>query len=150
MGFLSKHFFLMNKTARTLYHDYAKEMPIYDYHCHLPPQDVAENRQFNNLTHIWLAGDHYKWRAMRTNGVAERFITGDANDWEKFQAWAQTCTLYDSKSLISLDPFRIETLFWDQGQTPLACNGQRDLRSVYGLAANRGIPGATTYGTYEG
>ena len=88
--FLSEDFLLSNKTAQTLYHDYAKEMPIYDYHCHIPPQDIAENRQFRNLTHIWLGGDHYKWRAMRANGVAERFITGDANDWEKFLVWAET------------------------------------------------------------
>ena len=90
MEFLSDDFLLSNRTAQILYHDYAKEMPIYDYHCHLPPQDVAENRQFRNLTHIWLAGDHYKWRAMRSNGVDERLITGDASDWEKFEVWAAT------------------------------------------------------------
>ena len=65
-------------------------MPIIDYHCHLPPREIAENRRFENLSQIWLAGDHYKWRAMRTAGVAERFITGDASDWEKFQKWAET------------------------------------------------------------
>ncbi len=90
MKFLTEDFLLSNTTARTLYHDYAKEMPIYDYHCHLSPQDVAENRQFKNLTQIWLAGDHYKWRAMRANGIDERLITGDADDWEKFLAWADT------------------------------------------------------------
>ncbi|MCP4395958.1 MAG: glucuronate isomerase [bacterium] len=90
MKFLSEDFLLANRTAQTLYHDYAKEMPIYDYHCHLPPQDIAENRQFRTLSHIWLAGDHYKWRAMRANGVDERLITGDADDWEQFEAWAAT------------------------------------------------------------
>jgi len=90
MKFLTDDFLLHNPTAQILYHEYAKEMPIFDYHCHLSPADVAQNTQFRNLTHIWLAGDHYKWRAMRTNGVAERYITGDASDWEKFQAWAAT------------------------------------------------------------
>jgi glucuronate isomerase len=90
MEFLTEDFLLQNEFARRLYHDYAKEMPIYDYHCHLPPQDVAENKQFQNLTQIWLAGDHYKWRALRANGVDERLITGAADDWAKFQAWAAT------------------------------------------------------------
>jgi glucuronate isomerase len=88
--FLGEDFLLSNETARILYHDYAKDMPIFDYHCHLPPQDVAGNRQFENLTRIWLGGDHYKWRAMRTNGVAEELITGDADDEAKFMAWAET------------------------------------------------------------
>lgn len=90
MRFLTKNFLLHSKTAVTLYHEYAKDMPIFDYHCHLPPADIAQNTQFKNLTHIWLYGDHYKWRAMRTNGIAEKYITGDASDWEKFQAWAAT------------------------------------------------------------
>jgi len=90
MKFLTENFLLHSKTAITLYHDYAKDMPIFDYHCHIPPSDIAQNTQFKNLTHIWLYGDHYKWRAMRTNGVDEKFITGDASDWEKFQAWAAT------------------------------------------------------------
>jgi glucuronate isomerase len=89
-AFLNEDFLLSNETARILYHDYAKDMPIFDYHCHLPPQDVAENRQFENLTRIWLEGDHYKWRAMRTNGVAEKYITGDADDKAKFMVWAET------------------------------------------------------------
>ena len=90
MRFLSKNFLLRRKTARILYHEYARKMPIFDYHCHLSPADIAQNTQFRNLTHIWLAGDHYKWRAMRACGVDERSITGDATDWEKFQAWAAT------------------------------------------------------------
>jgi glucuronate isomerase len=88
--FMNEDFLLSNATAKILYHDYAKDMPIFDYHCHLPPGDVAENRQFANLTQIWLGGDHYKWRAMRTNGVDERYITGDASDAEKFMEWAKT------------------------------------------------------------
>lgn len=88
--FLDEHFLLRTDTAQILYHDYAAEMPIIDYHCHLPPQQIAENTQFDNITQIWLNGDHYKWRAMRTNGVDERYITGDEPDREKFRKWAET------------------------------------------------------------
>jgi glucuronate isomerase len=88
--FLSEEFLLHNDAARRLYHDFAKDMPIFDYHCHLPVQEIAEDRTFANLTRIWLNGDHYKWRAMRAGGVPERYITGDADDYEKFQAWACT------------------------------------------------------------
>ncbi|MBK1438941.1 glucuronate isomerase [Parapedobacter sp. ISTM3] len=88
--FLDEHFLLNTKTAQTLYHDYASAMPIIDYHCHLPPQQIAENTQFENITKVWLNGDHYKWRAMRTNGVDEQYITGDKPDREKFRKWAAT------------------------------------------------------------
>jgi glucuronate isomerase len=89
-GFMGEDFLLETDKARTLYHDYAKDMPIYDYHCHLSAQQIADNTQFENLTQVWLAGDHYKWRVMRANGVDERFCTGNASDWEKFKAWAET------------------------------------------------------------
>lgn len=89
-NFLDEHFLLHTKTAQKLYHDYAKDMPIIDYHCHLPQQQIAEDKQFENLTQIWLYGDHYKWRAMRTNGADERYCTGNASDWEKFEKWAET------------------------------------------------------------
>lgn len=88
--FMTEDFLLESEFARRLYHDYAKDQPIFDYHCHLPPQQIAENYRFANLYDIWLKGDHYKWRAMRANGVAEAFITGDASDREKFDAWART------------------------------------------------------------
>lgn len=88
--FLTEDFLLDTEFSRRLYHDYAKDQPIFDYHCHLPPEHIAKNTRFKNLYDIWLKGDHYKWRAMRTNGVAERFCTGDASDWEKFSAWAET------------------------------------------------------------
>lgn len=88
--FLDEDFLLSNKTAQRLYHEYAASQPIYDYHCHLNPRVVAENKPFTNLTEIWLAGDHYKWRGMRSAGIDERLITGDASDYEKFQAWAKT------------------------------------------------------------
>lgn len=90
MSFIHDDFLLSNKTARRLYHTYAEEQPILDYHCHLPPKDVAENRQFQNLFEIWLEGDHYKWRAMRANGVPETHCTGNASPLEKFEAWART------------------------------------------------------------
>src|ERR1700744_3361990 len=90
MTFIHEDFLLSTKTARRLYHRYAAAEPIFDYHCHLSPKDIAENRRFNNLHEIWLEGDHYKWRAMRANGVAERFITGDAEPQVKFAAWAST------------------------------------------------------------
>jgi glucuronate isomerase len=90
MSFIHEDFLLSNATAKRLYHTFAEKEPILDYHCHLPPQDVAENRQFRNLFEIWLEGDHYKWRAMRANGVDERYCTGDAAPEEKFQAWART------------------------------------------------------------
>jgi len=88
--FLDENFLLQNDTARQLYHEYARDMPIIDYHCHLPPKDIAENKQFQNLTQIWLYGDHYKWRAMRTNGIDESYCTGDKPDREKFEKWAET------------------------------------------------------------
>ena len=88
--FINTNFMLENDTARRLFHEVAENLPIVDYHCHLPPQEIAENRQFTNLYDIWLAGDHYKWRALRANGIEEKFITGDASPREKFQAWATT------------------------------------------------------------
>ncbi len=89
-NFISEDFLLQTKTAQTLYHEHAAKMPICDYHCHLPAADIAADRQFGNLTQPWLYGDHYKWRAMRTNGIDEKFITGNASDYDKFEKWAQT------------------------------------------------------------
>ena len=88
--FLDENFLLQSKTAERLYHDFAVAMPIIDYHCHLDPAQIANNINFTNLTDIWLRGDHYKWRAMRANGINEQFITGGASDWEKFEKWAET------------------------------------------------------------
>lgn len=90
MDFIHEDFLLRSAAARRLYHKYASAQPILDYHSHLSPRDIAENRPFHNLFEIWLEGDHYKWRAMRANGVAERFCTGDAPPYEKYLAWAQT------------------------------------------------------------
>ncbi|HZG73341.1 MAG TPA: glucuronate isomerase [Chondromyces sp.] len=88
--FLHEDFLLNNNTAVHLYHRAAKQMPIFDFHCHLSPEEVWENKPFENMTQIWLAGDHYKWRLMRIHGISEDKITGNASDWEKFEAWAQT------------------------------------------------------------
>lgn len=90
MSFIHEDFLLQTEHAKRLYHGYAKDQPILDYHCHLPPQDVASNRQFRNLFEIWLEGDHYKWRAMRANGVSEAYCTGEADPHDKFLAWAKT------------------------------------------------------------
>ncbi|MEX2382908.1 MAG: glucuronate isomerase [Opitutales bacterium] len=88
--FINADFLLQSDVARELYHDYAKGEPIFDYHCHLPPGDIAQNSSFENLHAIWLAGDHYKWRAMRANGEAEAVCTGEASPWEKYLAYART------------------------------------------------------------
>ena len=89
-SFLDQDFLLQTDTARELYHEYAAKMPIIDYHCHLDPRQIAENHQFEDLTEIWLGGDHYKWRAMRANGIPEEYITGDKPSYEKFLKWAET------------------------------------------------------------
>lgn len=89
-SFLNSDFLLETKTAQRLYHEYAAGLPIIDYHCHLPPDQIADDLNFENLTRVWLLGDHYKWRAMRANGINEAYITGDKTDREKFEAWAAT------------------------------------------------------------
>lgn len=88
-AFMDKDFLLQTDVAKKLYHDYAAKMPILDYHCHINPREIAEDRQFENITQVWLGGDHYKWRFMRSCGVEERYITGDASDKEKFMKWAE-------------------------------------------------------------
>jgi len=90
MDFIHPDFLLQNETAKVLYHNYAKDLPIIDYHCHLPAEDIAVDKNFDNITQIWLYGDHYKWRAMRTFGIEEKYITGNATDKEKFLKWAET------------------------------------------------------------
>lgn len=88
--FIHEDFMLQNATARSLYHEHAAHLPIIDFHCHLSPRQIAEDHHFSGITELWLGGDHYKWRAMRANGVPEKYITGDASDWEKFEKWAAT------------------------------------------------------------
>jgi glucuronate isomerase len=114
--FLDADFLLQTETAKQLFHDYAKEMPIIDYHNHLPPDEIAANRQFENLTSMWLKGDHYKWRAMRANGIAEADITGDTDDYTKFKRWAETVPytmrnpLYHWTHMELLNPFGVKQL----------------------------------------
>lgn len=89
MAFINEDFMLENETAKHLYHDFAKEMPIYDYHCHLDPKQISDNVKCDNIADLWLSGDHYKWRAMRAQGIEEKYITGDAEPLEKFKKWAE-------------------------------------------------------------
>ena len=118
-SFLPENFLLSNPTSEKLYFEFAQPQPIFDYHCHIPPADIAGNRRFENLTQIWLAegryGDHYKWRAMRANGVPERFITGDASDYDKFLAFARTVPAHASQPALSLDPPGVATLLRNHG-----------------------------------
>lgn len=113
-GFITEDFLLHSDVAQRLYHEHAAKMPIFDFHCHLPPRQIAEDKRFENLADIWLRGDHYKWRAMRTNGVAEELITGAADDRAKFQAWAETVPytignpLYHWTHLELREPFGID------------------------------------------
>ncbi len=114
--FLDDNFLLETKTAEILFHEHAKDQPIIDYHCHLPPDEIASDKQFENLTQIWLKGDHYKWRALRANGVPEEYITGSASDEEKFMKWAATVPqtlrnpLYHWTHMELKRPFGIEQL----------------------------------------
>ena len=101
--FPSDDFLLETKTARDLYHNVARDLPIIDYHCHLSPELMAADHRFRSITEIWLEGDHYKWRAMRAIGVPERLITGDAADWEKFEAWAADGSAHARQSALPLD-----------------------------------------------
>ncbi|MFB3825338.1 MAG: glucuronate isomerase [Bryobacteraceae bacterium] len=140
MTFINEDFLLSNAAARRLYHRYAEPEPILDYHCHLPPKDLAENRRFNNLFEIWLEGDHYKWRAMRANGVDEAFCTGGADPYDKFLAWARTVphtlrnplyhwTHLELKRYFGIDELLDETTaprIWQQANERLA---SEDLRA---------------------
>ena len=88
--FMNADFLLKTETARKLYHEHAEKMPIIDYHCHINPREIYEDKRYNSITEVWLGGDHYKWRAMRSCGVPEYYITGEASPSEKFQKWAES------------------------------------------------------------
>jgi glucuronate isomerase len=149
MAFITEDFLLSNPAARRLYHTFAEHQPILDYHCHLPPVEIAQNRQFRNLTEIWLEGDHYKWRAMRANGVDERYCTGDADPFEKFVAWARVVPhtlrnpLYHWTHLELKQYFGIEELLnestarsiWDQANAQL----QTEALSTQGILSKFGV-----------
>ncbi|MCX6207674.1 MAG: glucuronate isomerase [Bacteroidetes bacterium] len=123
--FLSEDFLLFSSTAKKLYHDYASKMPIIDYHNHLPPNEIAANKKFSSLTEIWLKGDHYKWRAMRTLGVNEKFITGDASEAEKFNAWASAVPktirnpLFHWTHMEMKDPFGVQQYLNEQSASTI-------------------------------
>ncbi|MDQ3535620.1 MAG: glucuronate isomerase, partial [Bacteroidota bacterium] len=109
--FLNNNFLLTNETAQYLYHEHAKKMPIVDYHCHISPAAIAKDYQFENLTRIWLEGDHYKWRAMRANGIDERFCTGNAPDFDKFKKWAETVPYLIRNPLFHWSQMELKTFF---------------------------------------
>ncbi|MCI9361740.1 MAG: glucuronate isomerase [Hungatella sp.] len=113
--FMDKDFLLSTDMAKTLYHDYASKVPVLDYHCHINPQEIAENRKFENITQVWLGGDHYKWRQMRSNGVEEKYITGDASDREKFQKWAETMPKLIGNPLYHWSHLELKTYFGYEG-----------------------------------
>ena len=137
-GFLTEDFLLSNDTARHLYHQFAASQPILDYHCHLSPRDIAENRRFANLFEIWLEGDHYKWRAMRANGVPEKYITGDATPYEKFLAWARTVPYTLRNPLYHWTHLELQRYF---GITDLL--DEKSAPSIW-ERANEVLPGLTT------
>lgn len=130
--FLSEDFLLKTETAKRLYHDFAKDMPVIDYHNHLPPDQIANNHQFSTITEAWLKGDHYKWRAMRANGVNEELITGGTDDWTKFKVWAETVPytmrnpLYHWTHMELLNPFGIKEVLNGNNAKSIyeTCNAQ--------------------------
>ena len=110
-NFMDKDFLLSTDTAKHLFHEYAENTPVLDYHCHINPQEIAEDRRFENITQVWLGGDHYKWRAMRSNGVEEQYITGNAPDREKFQKWAETLEVAVGNPLFHWSHLELQRFF---------------------------------------
>ena len=151
MSFIHDDFILSNETAKTLYHKYAKVLPIVDYHCHLNPKEIYEDRRFNNLAEVWLggrqsdgsyAGDHYKWRLMRSNGVEEYYITGEASDWEKFEKFAQTLPKAIGNPMYHWCHLELKNYFGYEG----VLNGETaqqvwDLTAAKLVQANMGVRG---------
>ena len=119
-NFMDKDFLLSNEISKKLYHEYSSVMPIIDYHCHINPQEIAEDKKFENITQVWLGGDHYKWRQMRSNGVEEKYITGDATDREKFQKWAETLEKAIGNPLYHWSHLELQRYFGYEG----ALNGE--------------------------
>ena len=109
--FLDQDFMLLNDTAKVLYHDFAEQQPIIDYHCHLSAKEICENKPAKNLTELWLYGDHYKWRAMRSNGIPEERITGNADDYDKFLAYAETIPFANGNPLYHWTHLELQRYF---------------------------------------
>lgn len=124
-AFMDENFLLTTKTSERLYHDYAENMPIIDYHCHIDPKEIAFNRQFDTITQVWLGGDHYKWRLMRSNGIEEHYITGDASDREKFQKWAATLQKAIGNPLYHWSHLELQRYF--NIQTPLTAKNADEI-----------------------
>ena len=147
--FMDEDFLLDTPTAKTLYHEYAESVPVLDYHCHINPQEIAEDRKFDNVTQVWLGGDHYKWRLMRSDGVEERYITGDAPDREKFQKWAETLELAIGNPLYHWSHLELRRYFGYEGvlngdtaqEVWELCNQklQEPAMSARSLIANSGV-----------
>ena len=114
-AFMDKDFLLSTETAKKLYHEFAEVMPIIDYHCHINPREIYEDRKFDNITQVWLGADHYKWRQMRSNGVEEKYITGDASDREKFQKWAETLEMAIGNPLYHWSHLELQRFFGYEG-----------------------------------
>lgn len=114
-AFMDKDFLLTTPTAQALYHDYAEQMPVMDYHCHINPKEIWEDRQFDNITQVWLGGDHYKWRLMRAAGVEEKYVTGEATDREKFQKWAETLATAVGNPLYHWSHLELKRFFGYEG-----------------------------------
>ncbi|MCH3965922.1 MAG: glucuronate isomerase [Clostridium sp.] len=109
--FMNENFLLSNNTAVNLYNNYAKKMPIIDYHCHIDPKEIYDNKKFRNITEIWLYGDHYKWRVMRANGIDEKYITGNASDYGKFIAWAKTVPMIIGNPIYNWTHLELQRFF---------------------------------------
>lgn len=114
-NFMDEDFLLSTETAKKLYHEYSEVMPIIDYHCHISPKEIYEDRKFDNITQVWLGADHYKWRQMRSNGVEEKYITGDATDREKFQKWAETLEMAIGNPLYHWSHLELKRYFGYEG-----------------------------------
>ena len=117
--FLDRDFLLDTNTAKHLYHDYAQNMPIIDYHCHLSPKEIYEDIRYSNITELWLGGDHYKWRQMRANGVKEQYITGNASDKDKFIKWAKTLEMAIGNPLYHWSHLELKRYFGYEGYLSL-------------------------------
>ena len=113
--FMDKDFLLETDTAKELFHNYAEVVPVLDYHCHINPQEIYEDRKFDNIAQVWLGGDHYKWRQMRSNGIDEYYITGDASDWEKFEKYAQTLDKAIGNPLYHWSHLELQRFFYYDG-----------------------------------
>lgn len=138
-SFMDEDFLLSTDTAKKLYHEYAEVMPIVDYHCHISPQEIYEDRRFENITQLWLGGDHYKWRQMRSNGVEERYITGDATDREKFQKWAETLEMAIGNPLYHWSHLELKRYFGYNG-----CLNGETAREVWQLCNEKLAKGDMT------